>query len=686
MKLRLYPKLAFLGIQKNKRLYIPYILTCSGMIMMYYIISFLIETPILDYMRGRSTIAMTLTLGCYVMGIFAVLFLFYTHSFLIRRRKKEFGLYNILGMGKKNIGFVLFWESVMVTGISLFIGLLAGITCSKLAELGLVNTLHAEVVYTLSLSTASIRNTILLFSCISALIFFHTLWQIHLTNPVELLHSENSGEKPPKGNWLFGIASILLLGFAYYIAVSIQSPIEALLWFFVAVVMVIIGTYLLFISGSVLLCRSLQKNKNYYYKARHFISTSSMTWRMKRNGAGLASICILGTMVLVMITGSACLYFGTEDSLHARYPYDFNNRIGFQTLTEYSDSYISEMKDGISKLLEDSGTVAENLSDYRMATLTGFLKEDTVLIDNNTVESAYQNSEPYDSLRQVCFVPLSDYNKLTGTETLLAKGEILLCPVLCDYAYSSFTVSGLGNFRIAGTAENFFKDEVWTENVMPSLIVILPDFIETLQPLAAPKDNDENPLVHYSWYYNFNTSLSSSAQIELYGQLRDVLYNKHGIDSKDTVRFSSCNSLAANREDFYSSYGSLFFLGIMLSTVFLFATVLIIYYKQISEGYEDQTRFEIMQNVGMTKTEIRQSINSQMRTVFFLPLVTAVLHLAFAFPMIQKLLMIFQIDHPKLLLVIAAVSVLIFAIFYTLIYRITSNAYYSIVSGAKENE
>ncbi len=686
MKLRLYPKLAFLGIQKNKRLYIPYILTCSGMIMMYYIISFLIETPILDYMRGRRTIAMTLTLGCYVMGIFAVLFLFYTHSFLIRRRKKEFGLYNILGMGKKNIGFLLFWESVMVTGISLFIGLLAGITCSKLAELGLVNTLHAEIVYTLSLSTASIRNTILLFSCISALIFFHTLWQVHLTNPVELLHSENSGEKPPKGNWLFGIAGILLLGFAYYIAVSIQSPIEALLWFFVAVIMVIIGTYLLFISGSVLLCRSLQKNKNYYYKARHFISTSSMTWRMKRNGAGLASICILGTMVLVMITGSACLYFGTEDSLHARYPQDFNVRLYFRTLSEDSDTLIAHLRGKLSKQLADSGIATENLRDYRMANLTALIKEDRAITDWESVQSAYQDAEPFACLRQICFVPLSDYNKLAGTEIQLAEGEILLCPVLCDYTYSSLTIPDMGNLRIADTATNFFKEEVWTENVMPSIIIIIPDFMEKLQPLTLLKDNGDYPQLHFNWHYGFDSSISSSAQIEVYHQLNSVLYEVRKAMEETDISAYSCDSLAANREDFYSSYGSLFFLGIMLSTVFLFATVLIIYYKQISEGYEDQTRFEIMQNVGMTKVEIRQSINSQMRTVFFLPLVTAVLHLAFAFPMIQKLLMIFQIDHPKLLLVIAAVSVFIFAIFYTLIYRITSNAYYSIVSGAKEKE
>lgn len=684
MKLRLYPKLAFLGIQKNKRLYIPYILTCSGMIMMYYIISFLVETPILDYMRGRRTIAMTLSLGCYVMGIFAVLFLFYTHSFLIRRRKKEFGLYNILGMGKKNIGFLLFWETVMVTGISLFVGLFAGIACSKLAELGLVNTLHAEVVYTLSLSPASICNTIVLFSLISVLIFIHTLWQVHRTNPVELLHSENSGEKPPKGNWLFGFIGILLLGAAYYIAVSIQSPLKAMVWFFFAVIMVIIATYLLFISGSVLLCRCLQKNKNYYYKARHFVSTSSMTWRMKRNGAGLASICILGTMVLVMITGSACLYFGTEDSLRARYPQDFNIRLYFHTLSEDSDALISKLRSKLSSQLADSGVVTENLRDYRMAYLTGLIKGNEVITDLETVQAAYQNPEPYDSLRQICFVPLSDYNNLAGTKLHLEKEEILLCPVLCDYAYPSLTIPDVGNFQIAGTAENFFKDEVWTENVMPSIIIIVPDFMENLQPLTLLKDSGDYPQLHFNWYYGFDSSISSSAQIEVSKQLDSALYEVRSAMEELNINGYSSDSLAANREDFYSTYGSLFFLGILLSTVFLFATVLIIYYKQISEGYEDQARFEIMQNIGMTKKEIRQSINSQMRTVFLLPLVTAVLHLAFAFPMVQKLLMIFQIDNAILLLIIAAISIFIFTVFYILIYRITSNAYYSIVSGVSE--
>lgn len=683
MKLNLYPKLAFLGIHKNKRLYIPYILTNGGMVMMYYIISFLVETPMLDYIPGRRTITVTLTLGCFVMAVFAVPFLFYTHSFLIRRRKKEFGLYNILGMGKKHIGLVLLWETVMVTGISLLAGLFAGIACSKLAELGLVNIMHAEVVYSLSVSPASIRDTALLFCSISVLIFFHTLWQIHRTNPVELLHSENSGEKPPKANWLFGLAGLVLLGAAYYIAVSIKSPLSALVWFFVAVIMVIVATYLLFISGSVVLCRMLQKNKSYYYKARHFVSVSSMTWRMKRNGAGLASICILGTMVLVMITGSACLYFGTENSLRVRYPQDINISLSFHTLSEDADAFILHLKNKVSTQLDDSGVTPEKLRDYRMARLTGLFTGEEFTVDWETVQSAYDTTETFNSLRLLYFVPLSDYNRLTGTELSLAEGEALLYPVLCDYTLPSLTIREGVSFQIVGTAINYFQDEVWAENVMPSIILIVPDF-KTIEPLTLLKDPGEYPQLRFSWYYCFDTDISSSAQITLYHQLETALYEVRGQMEELDISSYSCSSLAANRDDFYGTYGSIFFLGIMLSTVFLFATVLMIYYKQISEGYEDQARFEIMQNVGMTKTEIRRSINSQMLTVFFLPLATAVLHLAFAFSMIQKLLLLFQINNLLLLLATAAISVLIFAVFYTLVYRITSNAYYSIVSGRAE--
>ncbi|MGN0506519.1 MAG: FtsX-like permease family protein [Lachnospiraceae bacterium] len=684
MKFEFYPKLALLGIRKNKQLYVPYLFTWIGMVLMYYIFSFLSGNPLLLYLPGSDSVQVVLALGSYVLAVFSALFLFYTNSFLIRRRKKEFGLYNILGMGKKNIGIVLFWETVMITAAALFVGLFAGITFSKLAELGLINMLHAEVNYSLSVSMTSIRNTVLLFCILSVLLYFNTLRQIHTANPITLLRSENSGEKPPKANWLFGLFGLVLLAAAYYIAVSIQSPLSALVWFFVAVIMVIVATYLLFISGSVLLCRILQKKKNYYYKAKHFVSVSSMVYRMKRNGAGLASICILGTMVLVMITGSACLYFGTESSLRTRYPKDINISIALNPLEDTTESTFAGLQKEISSLLSEAGISPKNVSNYRWSTLTGLLQGDELVTDTETVRAADSTFQldTYDQLRQIYFVPLSDYNSLMGTSLQLKENQTLLFLVRCDYPYDTLTIKNGTCFEIAGFAEDFVTSGDMAMSLIPSMVLIVPDLTECLKPLLSLEDFNGDRILLIHWNYGFDTDAAPSEQIalwiQIYSSIREyMMVPEHGYSY-------SCESLEANREDFYGTYGSIFFLGIMLSLVFLSATVLMIYYKQISEGYEDQARFEIMQKVGMTKKDIRKSINSQMLTVFFLPLITAVIHLAFAFPMIHKLLLLFNLRDLPLLVATACISVLIFAVFYTLVYRITSNVYYSIVSGAKE--
>ena len=320
MKAGFYPRLALDGIRKNKRLYLPYMLICIGTIMMYYIILFLQHSQALEYMPGSGTICATLNLGGWVIAVFACIFLFYTNSFIIRRRKKEFGLYNMLGMGKRNIGRILIWETLFVYIITVGLGLAAGIILSKLAELGLVNIMQADVTYNLSVSVQAIAMTALIFGIIFALLFLNGLRQIRFSSAISLMRSENIGEKPPKGNILFGLLGLALLAGAYYIAITTLDPITALALFFAAVIMVILGTYLLFISGSVAFCRLLQKNKKYYYKPSHFVSVSSMVYRMKRNGAGLASICVLATMVLVMLSSTASLYFGSGDALNTRYP------------------------------------------------------------------------------------------------------------------------------------------------------------------------------------------------------------------------------------------------------------------------------------------------------------------------------------------------------------------------------
>lgn len=320
MKMTFYPKMAWMGIRKNSRMYIPYLLTCAGMIAMYYIMAFLAFSNVLLKVEGGEILNAIMGLGSIVIGVFALIFLFYTNSFLIRRRKKEFGLYNILGMGKANLAHVLIWENVMSFLISLGGGLTVGILLSKFSELCLLKLVHMETGFSMQIDWEAVGKTVTLFAVIFLLLLLNALRQVRLANPIELLHSEQVGEKPPRANWILAIAGAVILAGAYYIAVSIEDPITAMVWFFVAVVMVIIATYLLFIAGSVTLCRILQRKKKYYYKTQHFISVSSMMYRMKRNGAGFASICILGTMVLVMLSSTICMYVGAEDALRRQYP------------------------------------------------------------------------------------------------------------------------------------------------------------------------------------------------------------------------------------------------------------------------------------------------------------------------------------------------------------------------------
>ena len=366
MKHNIYPKLAWTGIKKNKRLYLPYILTCIGMVMMFYIVSFLSVNEYLGSCKGGKEIQQMLFLGCGVIGVFATIFLFYTNSFLMRRRKKEFGLYNILGMGKWNIARVLLWEGVMIAVISLAAGLFGGIVFSKVGELCMVNILEAKAVFSMSIEKSSVVATIILFSIIFALILLNGLRQLHGANPIELLHSENTGEKPPRGNWLFAFCGTVLLGGAYYLAVTIENPLEAMIIFFIAVIMVIVATYLLFVSGSITICRGLQKNKKYYYKTNHFVSVSSMVYRMKRNGAGLASICILCTMVLVMVSSTVCLYIGKEESLSSRYPKDIDITVRRGSAEKLDSENLAKRRTVINDELAKYNMVPENILDFQI--------------------------------------------------------------------------------------------------------------------------------------------------------------------------------------------------------------------------------------------------------------------------------------------------------------------------------
>ena len=675
-----YSKLAWNGIRKNKKFYTPYILTCIGMIMMYYIVSFLSVSPQVTNMSGGDTIQVMLSLGCGVISVFSILFLFYTNSFLMRRRKKEFGLYNILGMGKGNLARILLWETLIVTVLSLGIGLLCGIILSKVAELGMLNILSLEVSFAFQIEIQAVYQTIVLFLVIFALILLNSLRQIHLTNPIELLHSETVGEKPPKANWVLAVLGLFLLGGAYWLAVSIQDPLSAFIWFFVAVIMVIIGTYFLFIAGSVSFCKLLQKNKRYYYKTHHFISVSSMVYRMKRNGAGLASICILCTMVLVMVSSTICLYIGTEDSLRTRYPRHINLDTTIQAFNEADEVQMDNIRQISAEVVSEYGQEMSQVLDYRVAGLVGYLNEDQIILGESRLTEFHWDG--YSDVWQIYVVPLEDYNRLMGQSETLEVDEVLIYTTkMGEYTADTITFEDGNPMRVKKVVDDFADNGVDAMQVIPSLYIFVSDFQKVVEPLLG-MENLTSGIVSLHWFYGFDLNCEDEKQIEIMDELGrriDLLE----IESGEGAPITSYEAVAKERTSFYGLYGGLFFLGVLLGIVFLFAAVLIIYYKQISEGYEDQSRFEIMQKVGMNRREIKKSINSQILTVFFLPLLTAGVHLCFAFPLIYKLLALFSLTNLSLLILVTVICYLIFSLFYVVIYRVTSHAYYSIVSGIR---
>ena len=665
----LYPKLAVNGIKKNRRIYLPYILTCSGMIMMYYITSFLTVSSFVKEMQGGTTMHMLLYMGCGVMVVFSAVFLFYTNSFIIRRRKTEFGLYNILGMDKRNISRILLWETFIIYISSLVVGITCGVLFSKLAELALTKMLGGAASYTFNAEPKSIIHAMVYYAVIFLLILINSLRQIHLSNPIELMKSENSGEKPPKANYFLAVLGALILGAAYFLAVYIQNPLEAIFAFFVAVIMVIAATFMLFVSGSVALCKILQKNKRYYYKTNHFISVSQMAYRMKRSGAGLASICILSTMVLVTLSSTICLYVGEEDMLARRYPRDI-------VVDTYStdEKVVSWSRSAVNTALEKFGETSENILHYTYLDISGGLVGSEIILDPNRRDEV-GNSD----IRQLFIITLADYNRLMGKNETLSDGEALIYTTKKDYDFDTLTIAEYGTFNIKEHIDVFVPNGVDAEQMTPSVFIFVKDeaVVKELYELQLGIYGNASSYMHD--YYAFDLSCDADKQIEITKELNDSIA-KIREEHPDDWAGVGLDGLESGRNDFYALYGGLFFLGILFGTVFIAAAVLIMYYKQISEGFEDKSKFGILQKVGMTKSEIKKSINSQVLTVFFAPLAAAGVHMAFAFGIVSRLLMLFGLTDKKLFAIVTLCCFVLFGILYMAVYIITSSSYCKIVS------
>ncbi len=681
MKTFFYPRLAWDGLRKNRQLSRPYLLTCVCMVAVFYILSYLASpTALALVVRGADIVGMIMGLGRYTILLFSLIFLYYTYSFLLRRRSHEFGLYNVLGMGKRNLVRIIAWENIITFAISLACGLFLGILLSKLAELGLVNLLGGTIDFVFRIHTASIWQTLLFYAAIFGLLMLSAVIRTARANAVSLIKSENAGEKPPKGNWLFAILGVLILGGAYYIAITVSNPISAILWFFGAVLMVILATFLLLITGSVKMCRVLQTNKGYYYKAKHFVSVSSMAFRMKRNGAGLASICIIATMILVMISTTTCMWFGAEDSLRKNFPREIDFSINLKDPEKLTDGSPEQAASLIRDYLKENNIVPTDVQDQRFISLSGVRKDGFIQCDYETASIGAD----FNTLCEIYLVSPDSIETSDNKPLELAADEVVLITDGIDFTGDTLVLA-MGDNKHSWKIQHYErKDTGGTSSGMgfPTMTVAVSDLATAVKDLQK-----DGPQIQAIWKFNFDTNLSDDDNIALAKDLYNNFWRSlRDLFTDDSVKWLDFDSRAAGSAEFYGTYGSLFFIGILLSIVFVFAAVLIIYYKQISEGYEDAKRFEIMQKVGMTKKEIRSSISSQLLTVFALPLAFAGLHLVFAFPMIRKMLALLSLTDVALFMRTTLISFVVFGLFYGVVYRLTSRVYYRIVSGISQND
>ena len=658
MRKLFYARLALDNIRKNARTYIPYILSCVFTVAMTYILYMLPEDPGLTGTRGEITIRSTLVLGSFVVTIFAVIFLFYTSSFLTKRRRKEFGLLNVLGMEKKHLAKMMFFETLFVGLFSAVVGLALGVALSKLVLLFLLKLLDFDVAFGLTFSLKAALITLFLFAAIFLLILLNNIRLVHFASPVELLRGDKVGEREPKAKWLLVLIGVLTLGAGYLMAVTIQNPLEALMFFFVAVVLVIIGTYCLFTAGSIAVLKLLKRNRHYYYQPEHFISVSGMMYRMKQNAVGLGNICILSTMVLVMLSATSTMFIGTESSLMGRYPREI-------AVQDWDLERRDDVNAVIDDWLADNGWTAENRIDYVKEEFSGLLRDGRMIFDY---------TEDFDSgeLVTLSCVSLEDFNRLTGRNDVLEPDQIYLFP----YDGDSIELLGMefetlspGDVDLMATFTGSYY------GLYGDILTLVTPDMATLEELDRRQqeiyDSAASSIIHQVAF-----DIAEPVDFENIFRQDDLLSRLSEDAGVEGVRVYVREQ---ERDYIYSMNGGLFFLGVFLGLLFIMATVLIMYYKQLSEGYDDKRNFSIMRKVGLEKAEIRRSVRSQVLIMFYLPLVTACVHIAFAFPFIMRLLPLVGINDVGLFALCTLVSVVAFALIYAACYALTARTYYRIV-------
>lgn len=663
----LYPRLAATNLKKNRRFYLPYLLACIVIVALFCIMLTLASDPYLGQMQHGGSVSQVLGFGVSIMALFSAIILFYTNSTFTKQRKREFAIYNILGMEKRHISYVLFWESLYTAAMALFFGLVAAGVFSKLLQLVLVRLIGGEATFGLNIRLMSIGCTVVFFGALFLLLLLNTIRIIHLSNPVQLLRAGSEGEREPRSKWILALLGAVCLAAGYIISLRTNAAMYAIQNFFLAVILVIIGTYLTFIALSVVVLKALRKNRRYYYKTSHFATVSGLIYRMSRNAAGLASICILSTMVLVTVSTTVSLYKGVDAYAAVRWPQDM-------TLTLMTDTQTNTVPDvaPVLQVVDDTmtraGLTQSNVHGYRTVRFSTLRSSDALDQFTGSGVDAYT----------VKVLDTEGYAGLTGEQVTLAPGEAL---AWTDGAAFGDTLTLGGDTLRLRHLDSFPLDSGSSIMGVHTLYLVVPDLDSMLELRAqqnayANEHGGTRSMLNYT--YQFDLSGTDDEQLDaLHTLLSDPAF-------ESAAEAANVHYTTDMRADGYptlrSTYGGFLFLGFFLGFVFLFATVLIIYYKQVSEGYDDRGRFRIMQQVGMTPREVKRTIRTQVLLMFFLPLVTAAIHIAFAFPLIKQIVFAFGLQNVHLFLLCTLGTFGVFALLYTLVYLITARTYYRIVS------
>ena len=664
-----YSKFALNNLVKNKRFIVPYVLSTIFTIMSFYILSSLAFGDNLNKLpNGIDATKQVLSLGIIVIAIFSTIFLFYTYSFLVKRRVKEFGLYSVLGMTKKQIAKILVLETIFIAVTTIVLGIGLGIIFDKLMLLVLLKLFSAGVSFGFSITPIAIVFSVLLFGGIFFLLLLYTVIKIARLRIVALLKDENKGEKEPKSRWILAIIGLALIGYGYYTAQTVQNPIKALTVFFFAVVAVIIGTYLVFMAVSITVLKIMKNNKNFYYKPKNFISVSGLLYRMKRNAVGLANICILSTMVLVTMGSTSALYAGMEKSYNERFPRQLMIAGYHSTIDK-----LKEIENNVKVAAKEAGTEVQDLVSYNSLPMVGRLVEDKFNFESNLgIDLA--------NVKMIVVLQLKDYNKFANKNKTLESNEIFLhVDKKGEYNHQTISLNGIEYKVKEKLAE--FPGTIGSDsaNIMDTYYVVVKDEKEATKLATKLTELSSKELEKRGISIGTGTpTLQNYVAFNIKDTTKEakVIENFKKLEKQSGIEIEGKEE---NKLTFRGVFASFLFIGVFISFIFVISQVVIMYYKQISEGYEDKGNFEIMRKVGITDKQIKQSIRSQVLLIFFSPLIIATLHTIVAYPFIEKILRLFLITDSSIFLQALAVTIVVFAIFYLIVYAITSKIYYRII-------